>query len=116
VVHMLGEGPGAWNNAHHVRQMRRAVRDENPDGYVLGEHFGEATRWLQGEQEDGAMNYYGFAHPVRAWLAGHDLAGEPAELSAGRARGRRCRRASSSAGWPPRGRACRTTTSSPSST
>jgi alpha-glucosidase len=83
VVHMLGEGPGAWNNAHHVRQMRRAVRDENRDGYVLGEHFGEATRWLQGEQEDGAMNYYGFAHPVRAWLAGHDLAGEPAELSAG---------------------------------
>ncbi|HEX3758572.1 MAG TPA: maltodextrin glucosidase [Kofleriaceae bacterium] len=81
VIHMLGEGPGAWNNAHHVRQLRRAVRDENPDGYVLGEHFGEATRWLQGEQEDGAMNYYGFAHPVRAWLAGRDLGEEPAELS-----------------------------------
>jgi alpha-glucosidase len=83
VVHMLGEGPGAHNNAHHVRQMRRAVREENPDAYVLGEHFGEATRWLGGEQEDGAMNYYGFAHPVRAWLAGQDLGGEPAELSTG---------------------------------
>lgn len=82
VIHMLGEGPGAWNNAHHVRAFRRVVREENPDGYVLGEHFGEATRWLQGEQEDGAMNYYGFAHPVRAWLAGQDLGGEPAGLSA----------------------------------
>jgi alpha-glucosidase len=82
VIHMLGEGPGACNNAHHVRAFRRAVRDENPDAYVLGEHFGEATRWLQGEQEDGAMNYYGFAHPVRAWLAEQDLGGEPARLSA----------------------------------
>lgn len=27
------------------------------------------------------MNYYGFAHPVRAWLAGEDLGGEPAQLS-----------------------------------
>jgi alpha-glucosidase len=81
VIHMLGEGPGAHNNAHHVRELRRAVRDEHADAYVLGEHFGEATRWLQGEQEDGAMNYYGFAHPVRAWLAERDLAGEPAQLS-----------------------------------
>ncbi|HEY0483479.1 MAG TPA: maltodextrin glucosidase [Kofleriaceae bacterium] len=81
VVHMLGEGPGALHNAHHVQQMRRAVRGDNPEAYILGEHFGEATRWLQGEQEDGAMNYYGFAHPVRAWLAGQDLGGEPARLS-----------------------------------
>ncbi len=81
VIHMLGEGPGAHNNAHHVRALRRAVKGENPDAYVMGEHFGEATRWLQGDQEDGAMNYYGFAHPVRAWLAGQDLGGEPARLS-----------------------------------
>jgi alpha-glucosidase len=81
VIHMLGEGPGAHNNAHHVREMRRAVREENPEAYVMGEHFSEATRWLQGEQEDGAMNYYGFAHPVRAWLAERDLGGEPAQLT-----------------------------------
>jgi alpha-glucosidase len=81
VVHMIGEGPGAHNNAHHVREFRRAVREENPDAYVMGEHFGEATRWLQGDQEDGAINYYGFAHPVRAWLAEQDLGGEPARLS-----------------------------------
>lgn len=76
VVHMLGEGPGAHNNAHHVRAIRRAVRDANPQAYVLGEHFAEATRWLQGDQEDGAMNYYGFAQPLHDWLAGGELAGQ----------------------------------------
>jgi alpha-glucosidase len=81
VIHMLGEGPGARNNAQHVRAFRRAVREDNAEAYILGEHFSEATRWLQGEQEDGAMNYYGFAQPVRAWLADQDLAGEPAQLS-----------------------------------
>jgi alpha-glucosidase len=64
-----------------VREFRRALREENPEAYVLGEHFSEATRWLQGDQEDGAMNYYGFAQPVRAWLAERDVAGEPAQLS-----------------------------------
>jgi alpha-glucosidase len=81
VIHMLGEGPGAHNNATYVRAFRRALREENPEAYVLGEHFGEATRWLQGDQEDGAMNYYGFALPVRAWLAGQDVAGAPTRLT-----------------------------------
>ena len=73
VIHMLGEGPGAWNNTAHVRAMRQAIRRARPDAYVLGEHFAEATRWLQGDQEDGAMNYYGFTLPVQSWLAGFRL-------------------------------------------
>jgi alpha-glucosidase len=81
VVHMMGEGRGAHNNAYYVRALRRALREENREAYVLGEHFGEATRWLQGDQEDGAMNYYGFAYPVRAWLAARDFAHHPAQLS-----------------------------------
>jgi alpha-glucosidase len=81
VIHMLGEGPGAHNNAGHVRAMRQAIREENPEAYVLGEHFAEATRWLQGEQEDGAMNYHGFATPVRAWLAGWPLGTARARIS-----------------------------------
>ncbi len=80
VVHMLGEGPGARHNARHVRALRQAVREENPQAYLLGEHFSEATRWLQGDQEDGAMNYHGFATPVRAWLAGAELGGQRALL------------------------------------
>ena len=81
VIHMLGEGEGAYNNAHYVREFRNAAKSQNPDAYILGEHFFEATSWLQGDQEDGSMNYYGFAHPVRALLAKQDIAYDPIDIS-----------------------------------
>lgn len=80
VIHMLGEGEGARNNAYYVKQFRNATKQENPQAYVLGEHFFEASKWLQGDQEDGSMNYYGFAHPVRALLAKKDIAYHPVEI------------------------------------
>lgn len=49
---------------------------------MLGEHFGDARRWLQAGVEDGAMNYMGFALPLRAFLAGVDVAYQPIRLSA----------------------------------
>lgn len=82
VIHMLGEGEGAKNNAHYVEAFRQATKSVNPDAYVLGEHFFEATQWLQGGQEDGAMNYYGFAHPVRAFIANQDIMYEPIKIDA----------------------------------
>ena len=82
VIHMLGEGTGATNNAAHVRALRQAAKEENPDAYILGEHLSEATRWLQGDQEDGAMNYYGFGYPVRAFLAGQDVNYHPVWIDA----------------------------------
>lgn len=95
VIHMLGEGAGAHNNATYVRHFRQTLREEDPEAYVLGEHFFEATQWLQGDQEDGAMNYYGFARPVTEFLAGRDFTGHRVRLSAedfayllGRARSR----------------------------
>lgn len=81
VLHMVGEGSGARNNAFYVSEFRKALREENPAAYVMGEHFFEATRWLQGDQEDGAMNYFGFAHPVRAWLAARDVAYQPLRIT-----------------------------------
>ncbi|EKO3636928.1 maltodextrin glucosidase [Vibrio metschnikovii] len=80
VIHMLGEGEGAKNNAHYVQAFRDAAKQINPDCYVLGEHFFEATQWLQGDQEDGAMNYYGFAHPLRALLTHLDIAFHPIDI------------------------------------
>ena len=82
VIHMLGEHGSAAGNTYHVQQMRQCMKQENPDAYVLGEHFFEASQWLQGDQEDGAMNYYGFAHPVRAFLANQDIAYHPVRISA----------------------------------
>jgi len=82
VIHMLGEGPGARRNRHHVRAIRHAIREERSDAYVLGEHFFEASAWLQGDQEDGAMNYYGFQRPMLAFWAGVDQRGDPLDLDA----------------------------------
>ncbi|MCW8327891.1 maltodextrin glucosidase [Photobacterium sp. SDRW27] len=82
VIHMLGEGAGATNNAHYVRAFRDSAKSVNPDCYVLGEHFFEASNWLQGDQEDGAMNYYGFAHPIRAFFAQKDIAYHNCQIEA----------------------------------
>jgi alpha-glucosidase len=82
VIHMLGEGAGAQNNATYVRHFRQTLREENPQAYMLGEHFFEATQWLQGDQEDGSMNYYGFARPVTEFLAATDYTGYTTRIDA----------------------------------
>ncbi|HYN77513.1 MAG TPA: maltodextrin glucosidase [Lamprocystis sp. (in: g-proteobacteria)] len=83
VAHMMGEGTGARHNDRLLRALRWAVKEESPRAYVLGEHFAEGTRWLQGDMEDGAMNYYGFTQPVRAFLAGQDVNYHPVVVDAG---------------------------------
>jgi alpha-glucosidase len=82
VIHMLGEGAGAKNNHRFVRHFRETLREENPEAYVLGEHFFEASDWLQGDEEDAAMNYYGFTLPLWAFLAGVDHRGHPLRIDA----------------------------------
>ncbi|GAL07099.1 maltodextrin glucosidase [Photobacterium aphoticum] len=39
VIHMLGEGKGAKNNAHYVKAFRESAKSVNPDCFILGEHF-----------------------------------------------------------------------------
>ncbi|GDY27437.1 maltodextrin glucosidase [Agarivorans sp. Toyoura001] len=73
VIHMLGEHNSAQNNAHYVAEFRKSIKETNPDAYMIGEHFAEATQWLQGDQEDAAMNYYGFNQPIVAFLAKMDV-------------------------------------------
>ena len=82
VIHMLGEGRGAKNNARYVREFRKAVREENPEAFILGEHFFEASKWLQGDQEDGAMNYFGFSFPVWAFFAATDHRNQAIKIDA----------------------------------
>jgi alpha-glucosidase len=82
VIHMLGEGAGAKNNHRFVKHFRRTLREENPEAYVLGEHFFEASDWLQGDEEDAAMNYYGFTLPLWAFLGGVDHRGHRLRIDA----------------------------------
>lgn len=39
------------------REFRRRVRAINPEAYIVGEVWGEAKRWLQGDMWDAVMNY-----------------------------------------------------------
>jgi neopullulanase len=39
------------------REFRKVVKAANPDAYIVGEIWGDAARWLQGDQFDAVMNY-----------------------------------------------------------
>jgi alpha-glucosidase len=67
---------GGIQAAHQVgRAIRRAIKTENPQAWVLGEHFFDGTAHLQGDELDGVMNYRGFMIPLWQWLVGSDLEG-----------------------------------------
>ncbi|MCE7874329.1 maltodextrin glucosidase [bacterium CPR1] len=74
VANMLAR-QGESQLGHKIgRALRRAVKAENPEAYLLGEHFFDGTPHLQGEELDASMNYRGFTMPVLHWLSGGDLA------------------------------------------
>jgi alpha-glucosidase len=50
------------------REMRRAVKADNPQAYLFGENFYDGTPHLQGDELDAIMNYQGFTLPLWNWL------------------------------------------------
>jgi alpha-glucosidase len=73
VANMLGRS-GQQQLGHKViRGMRKAVKEENPDAYFLGENFFDASSYLQGDELDATMNYRGFMMPMFHWLTGQDF-------------------------------------------
>lgn len=74
VANMLAR-QNAIQLGHKVgRGMRRAVKAEKPDAYLIGEHFFDGTSHLQGDELDATMNYQGFMFPVLQWLSDFDTA------------------------------------------
>jgi len=49
--------PGEIDDDEFWREFRRVVKAANPDAYIIGEIWGDAGRWLQGDQFDAVMNY-----------------------------------------------------------
>jgi len=69
VANMLGR-QGPHNLGHKIgRGIRRALKAEQPEAYLLGEHFFDGTPHLQGNELDATMNYQGFTFPVWRWLS-----------------------------------------------
>ncbi|MER3437526.1 MAG: alpha-amylase [Chloroflexota bacterium] len=57
------------------QEFRQRCKAINPDAYLVGEIWGDAQPWLQGDQFDGTMNYL-FAEAVIAFTAGHRVVRE----------------------------------------
>jgi neopullulanase len=49
--------PNEIDDDQFWREFRQRVKGANPDAYICGEIWGEARRWLQGDQFDSVMNY-----------------------------------------------------------
>ena len=52
--------------------FRQEVRRVNPEAWIVGEVWGDARRWLQGEHFDGVMNYR-IGWSSLCWVAGDQL-------------------------------------------
>jgi len=49
--------PNEINDDEFWREFRRIVKGVNPEGYITGEIWFDASHWLQGDQYDSVMNY-----------------------------------------------------------
>jgi neopullulanase len=54
------------------QEFRCRVKEANPEAYIVGELWGNASRWLQGDQFDAVMNY-AFTRAVLGYCGGSDL-------------------------------------------
>jgi alpha-glucosidase len=71
VANMLARQGASQLNVEISQGIRRAVKETNPQAYLIGENFFDATPQLQGDQWDGVMNYMGLAKPLLHWLRGY---------------------------------------------
>jgi len=60
----LASGIGGWrldvmNEISHdyLRGLRRSIKTADPDAFILGEEWGDASAWLLGTEADSVMNY-----------------------------------------------------------
>ena len=60
--------------AHELWPMiRRSIREENPQAYILAEDWGDCAEYLQGGEWDSPMNYVGCGRVIRQFLGLPDL-------------------------------------------
>jgi len=73
VASETGRYAAEQEQGHEVwREIRDVVRRLNPDAYILGEHWHDSTAYLQGDQWDSAMNYFGSGRLLRMWAGEED--------------------------------------------
>ncbi len=73
VANMTGNYWRTQGDREVWREMRSAIKAENPQAYMMGEYFQDSSGHLQGDELDASMNYQGFNTPTRRWLGQGDL-------------------------------------------
>ncbi len=68
VANMLARSDAEQYDREVLPGIRQAVKETNPEAYIVGENFYEAASQLQGDAWDGVMNYTGFTNPLAYWL------------------------------------------------
>lgn len=61
--------PNEIDDDEFWRVFRDRVKAANPEAYIVGEIWGDASRWLQGDQFDAVMNYL-FTRAVAGFTIG----------------------------------------------
>jgi alpha-glucosidase len=54
------------------KEVRCSIKETNPQAYLVGENWGDASPYLQGDQWDATMNYLGCSRPLRSWMGESD--------------------------------------------
>ena len=54
-------------------EIRKSIRQVNPQAYILAEDWGDCAPYLQGAEWDSPMNYYGCGRVIRQFLGEPDL-------------------------------------------
>ena len=54
-------------------EIRQSIRSVNPQAYILAEDWGDCAQYLQGNEWDAPMNYYGCGRVIRQFLGQPDL-------------------------------------------
>lgn len=64
--------PNEINDDGFWQEFRRRCKAVNPNAYIVGELWGEAKRWLQGDQFDAQMNYL-FTRAAFGYFIGNNI-------------------------------------------
>ncbi|MDE5898452.1 MAG: hypothetical protein K2H09_04215 [Treponemataceae bacterium] len=54
-------------------EIRRSIKEENPQAYILAEDWSDCAEFLNGDEWDSPMNYFGSSRPIRQFYGEPDL-------------------------------------------
>ncbi|MPM99799.1 Neopullulanase 2 [bioreactor metagenome] len=52
------------------KEFRKKVKEAYSDAIIIAEHYGDASKWLEGDEWDTVMNYDAFMEPVSWFFTG----------------------------------------------